>query len=87
MNDIIKEIRVVGLIKFQHGPVQETGVNGCQNEDLLSIVIHRLGQFQMGMFPCDENSQALACLRDAMYWLEKRTADRKKRGVEGVNQK
>lgn len=70
-------------IKFQNGPIQENGVNGVQNEDLLAIVIHRLQGFQSGNFSCRENAIALTKCQEAMMWLEKRTADRKKRGVEG----
>ena len=70
-------------INFQTGAIQENGVNGCQNEDLLAIVIHRLEGFQLGDFKCRENAIALTKIQEALMWLEKRTSGRKKRGVEG----
>ena len=33
-------------IKFQEGPIRECGVKGIHNEDLLNIVLERLGGFQ-----------------------------------------
>lgn len=70
-------------IKFQKGPIQEVGVNGCQVEDLLNIIIDRLQDFQGGNFPCIENQQALSHCRTSLEWLEYRTDMRRKRGVEG----
>jgi len=72
-------------VDFQNGPIQENGVNGCQNEDLLAIVIHRLQGFQSGKFLCRENAIALTKIQEALMWLDKRTSDRKARGVEGMN--
>jgi hypothetical protein len=76
---------VLGSVLFQNGPIQEHGVNGVQNEDLLAIVIHRLQCFQGGKFACRENAIALTKCQEALMWLEKRTADRVSRGVEGKN--
>lgn len=74
-----------GFIRFQSGPVGETGINGCHQEDLLAIVIHRLQCFQAGIFACRENALALTKLEEAMHWLNHRTESRRKRGVEGTN--
>lgn len=71
-------------LSFQLGPVKETGVNGCQNEQIISALIHRLGVLNKA-FPCRENSLAITKLEEALLWLEKRTADRERRGVEGKN--
>lgn len=76
---------ILTKIDFQSGPIKENGVNGCQNEDLIGIIIDRLQGFQTGEFPCRENSIAITKLQEALMWLEKRTADRKARGVEGLN--
>lgn len=70
-------------ISFQNGPIQEKGINGIQNEDLLAIVIDRLVGFQSGNFNCRENAIALTNIRYALLWLHQRTADRTKRRVEG----
>jgi len=74
-------------VKFQEGPVGEFGVAGCQNEDLLAIVIDRLECFQAGPYACEENEKALKKIREGLAWLRHRTADRIRRGVEGTNKK
>jgi hypothetical protein len=72
---------------FQNGPVQEAGLNGCFQEDLLAIVIDRLEHFQRGPFACPENGEALLCVRVALNILNARTRDRQQRGVEWKNLK
>ena len=74
-------------ICFQHGPIKESGVNGCHNEDLITILIDRLEHFQDGDFNCFENQAALEALRLALVCLHERTREREVRGVEGTNQK
>ena len=76
-------VAVCAQITFQKGGVIEAGPNGCFIEDLLAICIDRLTCFQEGPFPCRENAIAKTKLEETMMWLNKRTADRKKRGVEG----
>jgi hypothetical protein len=76
---------ILEQIRFQNGPIEENGVNGVQNEDLLAIVIHRLQGFQSVQFACRENAIALTKCQEALMWLDKRTADRVTRGVEGKN--
>jgi hypothetical protein len=78
--------RAVHEIRFQNGPLQETGVNGISNEALLAIVEDRLLGFQSGQYACRENAIALTKIQEAMMWLQKRTRDRIARGVEGTNQ-
>ena len=70
-------------IMFQKGPIQENGVNGIHNEDLISIVIDRLQGFQSGNYSCRENAIAITKLEESLLWLRKRTMDREVRGVEG----
>lgn len=74
-------------IRFQNGPIAESGVNGISNEALLAIVEDRLLGFQSGPYACRENAVALTKLQEAMMWLQKRTRDRVARGVEGTSQK
>ena len=71
-------------IRFQDGPVKENGVNGLTNEALLAIVAHRIGVLN-DKFPCRENEVARTHVETALMWLEKQTADRLRRGVEGEN--
>ena len=73
-------------IRFQQGPIGEAGVNGLTNEALLAIVADRLEGFQRGEFACHENQQALSHVREALAWLEKRTRERVRRGVEGTHE-
>lgn len=71
-------------IQFQHGPVQENGVNGLTNEALLAIVIHRT-KILNNKFPCDENKRAITYMENALALFEQRTKARQARGVEGKN--
>lgn len=71
------------VIRFQKGPLAENGPNGFTHEALLAIVEDRLKSFQAGPFACPHNEIALIRLQEAMMWLNKRTADRVDRGVEG----
>lgn len=75
------------FIGFQNGPIKEAGVNGITQEALLTIVIDRLRSFQKGPFSCRENAIALTHCEEALMWLQRRTVERIKRGVEGTNQK
>ena len=76
-------------LAFIHKKVKDLGTgelitihDGTTNEEVLKVLIHRLTE--MGKkFPCRENSIAITKMDEALMWLEKRTADRKKRGVEG----
>ena len=74
-------------VQFQNGPIKENEVNGCHQEDLLAIVLDRLQSFQSGEYACRENAIALTKIEEAMMWLNKRTADRQARGVEGTSSK
>jgi len=85
-NDNINEpVGEFGYIKFQNGPIKEFGVNGCHQEDLLAIVIDRLQSFQADQYACRENELALTKIQEALHWLNHRTNERVKRGVEGIN--
>lgn len=70
-------------IKFQEGAILENGVNGCQIEDVINLLVERLKGFQKGGFPCRENALAITKLEEARMWLEERTRKRKEQGVEG----
>lgn len=56
--------------------------DGTTNEEVLAVLIDRLG-FLQAKFPCKENAVALTHIETALLWLEKRTAGRVARGVEG----
>ena len=59
---------------------------GTTNEEVLKVLIDRLNCMNE-KFPCRENAIALTHIDTALLWLEKRTADRKSRGVEGKHLK
>ncbi len=67
-------------LRFQNGPIKETGVNGVTHEALLAVLIDRLEGFQRGPF-----ATALIHLRNAIDALGRRTIDRMNRGVEGTH--
>lgn len=79
--------KILGLIKFQNGPIKESGINGLTHEALLAIVADRLESFQAGPYACHENRMALGFVRDALAWLKERTNARESRGVEGTSSK
>lgn len=72
-------------INFQNGPINENGVNGVTQEVLLAIVADRLRGFQAGPFACKSNACALTHIEEAMHWLQQRTIERMRRGVEGTH--
>jgi len=77
------EDEVLGVIKFQKGPVRPDNINGVTNESLIAIVLDRLRAYQRGSFSCRENAITIAKLEEALMWQHKRTLDRMRRGVEG----
>ena len=74
-------------IGFQNGPINEggNGVNGMTHEVLLAIVADRLRSFQKGAYACKANACALTHIEEAQHWLQQRTLERMRRGVEGTH--
>lgn len=56
--------------------------DGTTNEEVLKVLIDRL-QYLNGKFPCRENALVITKLEESLMWLNKRTADRLARNVEG----
>lgn len=67
-------------------PELRTVYNGTTNEEVIAMLIDRM-QYLQAKFPCKENACCITHLEEGLMWLEKRTRDRQKRGVEGTNQK
>ena len=73
---------------IQKEPVSEgstelkTVSDGTTNEELIEMLLDRMNYLQ-SKFPCRENAIAITKLDEALLWLNKRTADRMKRNVEG----
>lgn len=59
-----------------------THENGTTLEEMLNVSIARLKDLN-NKFSCRENSIAITKMEEALMWLNKRTEDRKLRGVEG----
>lgn len=72
-------------INFQNGPIAEVGVNGLTHEALLAVVADRLRSFQKGPYSCKANACALTHIEEAQHWLQQRTLERMRRGVEGTH--
>lgn len=56
--------------------------DGTTNEEVLRVLIDRL-QYLNCKFPCRENAIVITKLEESLMWLNKRTADRLARNVEG----
>ena len=63
----------------------ETYRDGTTNEEVIAVLIDRIN-FLNKKFPCRENSIALTHIETALLWLNKRSADRINRRVEGTAQ-
>jgi hypothetical protein len=60
--------------------------DGTTNEEVLAMLIDRMNYLQ-GLCPCRENAIVITKLEESLMWLNKRTTDRKARGVEGQHVK
>lgn len=60
--------------------------DGTTNEEVLAMLIDRL-KILGERLPSRENSIAITKAEEALLWLNKRTEDRKARGVEGTNKR
>lgn len=78
---------LLGKVNFQSNTVNDVGVEGWTNEALIAVAIDRLEGFQSGDFPNEYNEGALEALKLAKGILDRRTADRIQRGVEGKHEK
>lgn len=61
----------------------KTAHDGTTNEEVLKMLINRM-YFLQGKMLSRENSIVITKLEECLMWLEKRTADRQIRGVEGT---
>jgi hypothetical protein len=86
------EVHGTGLIiDWQNGPLGRSEDNARiePNGAFVETVIHaakqRIEFYQAGKFACCENAIAITKLDEALMWLNKRTADREARKVEGTH--
>lgn len=81
----VQTIQFIEKRPVTEGSTELVTVNdGTTNEEVLKMLINRLNYLN-SKFPCRENSIALTKLDEALLWLNKRTADRIARNVEGQN--
>jgi hypothetical protein len=71
--------------KTRSGPDGELSTvnDGTTNEEVLTMLIDRLRGLDKIM-PSPQNKAAIGYLKDALQVLERRTTDRRARGVEGT---
>jgi hypothetical protein len=67
-------------------PLRPSRPNGAFVEDVIAAAKQRIEHYQDGKFACRENALAITKLEEALLWLNKRTADRTARGVEGTHE-
>ena len=78
-----QELQFIEKVPVEEGAIELKTVNdGTTNEELLKVLINRM-QYLNSKFPCRENSIVITKLEESLMWLEKRTADRVARNVEG----
>ena len=53
--------------------------------DIANLIIKH--GFQDGEYRCKENACALTHIEEAQHWLQQRTIERMRRGVEGTHKK
>lgn len=81
--ELNQHLQFIEKVPSTEGSIELKTVNdGTTNEDVLRVLIDRM-QFLQSKFPCRENAIVITKLEESLMWLEKRTADRKSRGVEG----
>lgn len=78
-----QEIQFIHKIPTEEGSaILKTLHDGTTNEEVLAMLIDRM-QYLQAKFPCRENAIVITKLEESLMWLNKRTADRLARGVEG----
>ena len=75
-------------IEWQDGPLNEdTPRNGTfVEEEVVHAVIDRIQFYQDSKFVCRENALVITKLEEAIHWMNHRTAERMRRGVEGSHE-
>ena len=76
----------LGDVAFQFDTIPTVGVQGWTNKALLAVILDRLRCFQASPYQCVENAEAILHVVEAIAALERRTVDRRARGVEGRHQ-
>lgn len=80
--EFFQEIQFIEKAEMPGGSLS-TVKNGTTNEEVIMVLIDRM-QFLNSKLPSRESSLAITKLEEALMWLNKRTENRKERGVEGT---
>ncbi len=72
-------------ISFYEMNEDGTKENGTTLEEMLRVSFERLTELN-NKFPCEDNISTLSHIGSAIEFLNKRTEDREKRGVEGKHE-
>ena len=85
-------VRGVGfVVDWQDGPLgrgeDRKEPNGAFVETIIAAAKQRIEYYNSTKFSCRENSIAITKLDEALMWLNKRTADREAREVEGTHER
>lgn len=76
-------------IQWQNGPLgrgaDRKEPNGAFVEGVIAAALQRLAFYQESKFACVENVAAMSHLETALQHLERRTAEREARAVEGTH--
>lgn len=78
----VERLQFINKVKQEDGALV-TVADGTTNEEVLRVLIDRMNYLQKRV-PCRENAIVITKLEESLMWLEKRTADRNARGVEGA---
>jgi hypothetical protein len=77
-------------ISWQNGPLGTgenwVAANGAFVENVLNACVQRLEFYQSSKFACSDNAAALDHINEAIRYLNRRTAVREARGVEGTHE-
>jgi len=68
--------------EVQDAPIGDVGINGCQATDMLEFVRNLYTSLNDAL-PCKENEKTIDLINVALKTQNRRTKDRKRRGVEG----
>jgi hypothetical protein len=76
-------------LTWQNGPLGRDGErkepNGAFVEGVIQAALDRLNYYQASKFACETNAEAVDHLELALRALERRTAEREARAVEGTH--
>lgn len=76
-------LQFIEKVPVAEGSTELRTVNdGTTNEEVLAVLLDRLNTLNK-KFPCRENALAITKCEEALMWLNRRTANRVARGVEG----